>query len=76
MVYLVAKNKNKHGSYAFKTTNGEHIKKIKRSLYSALGDKGIQIVTISRPTTFGEYSPYHFVHSEEEFMKAAKELAE
>lgn len=28
---------------------------------------GIQLVTISRPTAYGEYAPYRFVHSEEEF---------
>lgn len=35
--------------------------------YDALDGSGIQLVTISRPTAYGEYAPYRFVHSEEEF---------
>lgn len=41
--------------------------------YDALNGSGIQLVTISRPTAYGEYAPYRFVHSEEEF--AAQVLA-
>lgn len=31
------------------------------------GYKGVQIVTISRPTAYGEYAPYQFVDTEQEF---------
>ena len=34
----------------------------------------IEIITISRPTAYGEYEPYRFVHSHEEFEKEAKQL--
>ena len=34
----------------------------------------IQIITISRPTADGEYEPYHFVHSYDEFSKQASLL--
>ena len=27
----------------------------------------VQLVTISRPTAYGEYAPYHFVDTEQEF---------
>ncbi len=32
---------------------------------SASGIKGIQLVTISRPTAYGEYAPYTFIENEE-----------
>ncbi len=34
----------------------------------------IEIITISRPTAYGEYEPYRFVSSYEEFEKEAKQL--
>lgn len=34
----------------------------------------IQIVAITRPTAYGEYEPYHFVNSFEEFSKEASLL--
>ena len=29
----------------------------------------MQLVTLSRPTAFGEYAPYHFIDPEEEFER-------
>ncbi|MCM1144659.1 MAG: hypothetical protein NC318_10130 [Blautia sp.] len=34
--------------------------------------KKIQLVTISRPSAYGEYEPYHFVDTEAEFEQAVK----
>lgn len=34
----------------------------------------IKIVAITRPTAYGEYEPYHFVNSFEEFSKEASLL--
>ena len=34
----------------------------------------IQIITISRPTAYGEYEPYYFVKSYDEFSKQASLL--
>ena len=31
-------------------------------------------VTISRPTAYGEYAPYHFVDTEQEFQTLVKGL--
>lgn len=39
----------------------------KRELNNIVGYKGVQLVTISRPTAYGEYAPYHFVDTEQEF---------
>lgn len=36
--------------------------------------KGGQLVTISRPTAYGEYISYHFVDAEQEFQTLVKRL--
>ena len=35
----------------------------------SIGYEKIQLVTISRPSAYGEYEPYRFVSTEEEFEK-------
>ena len=72
--YLVAKERYAHGCIAFKTTQGKHLLELKRELNKAVGYKGVQLVTISRPTAYGEYTPYHFVDIEEEFKVLVKGL--
>lgn len=67
MCYLIAKDKNKHGCYALKTSHGKHLVTLKRTLNEAVAAKGIQLVTLSRPTAYGEYAPYHFVENEKDF---------
>ena len=47
---------------------------LKMELNEAAGYKGVQLVTISRPTAYGEYAPYHFVDTEEEFKVLVKGL--
>ena len=34
----------------------------------------MQLVTLSRPTAFGEYAPYHFIDTEEEFERLVMAL--
>lgn len=41
---------------------------------SASGIKRIQLVTISRPTAYGEYAPYTFIENEEEFEKLVEKM--
>lgn len=36
--------------------------------------KGIQLVTISRPTAYGEYAPYTFIESEKEFEDLVQKM--
>ena len=67
MCYLVAKDPKKRGCYALKTTHGKHLVELKRALNAAVRERGIQLVTISRPTAYGEYAPNTFAKSEEEF---------
>ena len=52
MCYLVAKDRNAHGCFALKTTHGKHLVELKRELNKEVGYKGVQLVTISRPTAF------------------------
>ena len=56
MCYLVAKDRDAHGCFALKTTHGKHLVELKRELNKVVGYKGIQLVTISRPTAYGEYA--------------------
>lgn len=72
MCYLIAKDRESHGCIAFKTTHGKHLVELKRKLNRAVGYKGVQLVTISRPTAYGEYAPYQFVDTEQEFEKTLK----
>ena len=74
MCYIVAKDRDAHGCFAFKTTHGKHLVELKRELNKAVGYKGVQIVTISRPTAYGEYAPYRFVDTEQEFEQKVKVL--
>lgn len=72
-VYLVAKNKHKHGCYALQTDMGKHILDIEKKIQVKASD-GIQLVTVSRPTAYGEYAPYHFIDSEELFVKTVNDM--
>ena len=69
MCYLLAKNIEDVGCLALKTTHGKHLSEFKRKVESRVGYDKIQLVTISRPSAYGEYEPYQFVDSEEEFEK-------
>ena len=69
MCCLIAKNVDQTGCVAFKTTQGEHLIKLKRQIEKKVGYEKIQLVTISRPSAYGEYEPYHFVKTAEEFER-------
>jgi hypothetical protein len=74
MCYLIAKEREAQGCYALKMSHGKHLAEFKKELNLFAGNKGVQLVTISRPTAYGEYAPYHFVDTEEEFEKLVKGL--
>lgn len=73
MCYLIAKRINKSGCIALQTKAGEKMAKFADDVQEKLG-YDIQIITISRPTAYGEYEPYHFVHSNNEFIQKASLL--
>ena len=47
---------------------------LKRRLNKVVGYKGIELITISRPTAYGEYAPYQFVDTEQEFEEIGRDL--
>ena len=73
MCYLSAKRMNKTGCVALQTEPGEEMAKFADEIQERLG-YDIEIITISRPTAYGKYEPYHFVNSYEEFEKEASLL--
>ena len=48
---------------------------MKRRMNQQVAAKGIQLVTISRPTAYGEYAPYTFLDDENEFEKMVQKMA-
>lgn len=74
MCYLVAKNINDVGCVALRTTHGKHLSEFKRLLEQKVGYDKIQLVTISRPSAYGEYEPYHFVETKDEFAQAVEKM--
>ena len=74
MCYLVAKNIESEGCVALRTTHGKHLSEFKRSIERKVGYDKIQLVTISRPSAYGEYEPYHIFDSEQEFECAVEQM--
>ncbi len=74
MCYLIAGNIDDVGCVALRTTHGKHLSEFKRSIEAKVGYEKIQLVTISRPSAYGEYEPYHFVDTEEEFAHAIEAM--
>lgn len=46
----------------------------KRELNDAVGFKGVQIMTISRPEAYMEYAPYQIIEDEQEFIQLVKAM--
>lgn len=67
MCYLIAKKFDETGCIALQTVHGQRLVDFKKHLIQKVGYSDIQLVTISRPSAYGEYEPYHFVDTEEEF---------
>ena len=74
MCYLIAKKFNSIGCLALQTSHGQHLVDLKRKIIDELGTDKIQLVTISRPSAYGEYEPYQFVDTEQEFEQKVKKL--
>ena len=74
MCYLVAKKADDIGSIALQTSHGQHLVDFKKKIIKEIGVENIQLVTISRPSAYGEYEPYRFVDTEQEFEESLKLL--
>ena len=74
MCYLIAKRADGIGSIALQTSHGQHLVDFKKKIIKEIGVENIQLVTISRPSAYGEYEPYRFVDTEQEFEESLKLL--
>lgn len=74
MCYLIAKDVYAVGCVALKTTHGKHLSEFKKKMMDKVGYDRIQLVTISRPSAYGEYEPYNFVETKEEFEKVVSTM--
>ena len=74
MCYLIAKKFNDVGCLALQTNHGQHLADFKKKLITEIGTDKVQLVTISRPSAFGEYEPYSFVDTEQEFEQEVRQL--
>ena len=74
MCYLVANKADGIGSIALQTSHGQHLVDFKKKIIKEIGVENIQLVTISRPSAYGEYEPYRFVDTEQEFEESLKLL--
>jgi hypothetical protein len=74
MCYLVANKADGIGSIALQTSHGQHLVDFKKKIIKEIGVENIQLVTISRPSAYGEYEPYRFVDTEQEFEENLKLL--
>lgn len=70
MCYVIVKDINRQGCIAYKTRLGKGLADLTKELNNLAPRKGIQIVTISRPTAYGEYAPYSFVDDVDSLKKA------
>ena len=74
MCYLIAKKFGDTGCVAFQTEHGQHLVDFETRLLESVGYDKIQLVVLSRPSAYGEYEPYSFVNTEQEFETAVKNM--
>ena len=74
MCYLIAKEFDKKGCIAIKTKHGKALADFTEYLQRQIGNNGVQLVTISRPSAYGEYEPYEIIESKERFQERVLEL--
>ena len=74
MCYLIAKKFNDVGCLALQTNHGQHLVDFTKKLITEIGTDKVQLITISRPSAFGEYEPYSFVDTEQEFEQEVRKL--
>ncbi|MCI8296250.1 MAG: hypothetical protein HFG22_10295 [Lachnospiraceae bacterium] len=74
MCYLIAKKFGDIGCVALQTSHGQHLADFKKRLVRVVGYDRIQLVTISRPSAYGEYEPYRFLETEQEFEEAVRHM--
>ena len=73
--YLIAKKFDDIRCVALQTQHGRHLADFKKKLMDEVGYETVQLITISRPSAYGEYEPYEFVDTEEEFEEKVLKMA-
>jgi hypothetical protein len=74
MAYLVAKKFDETGCIALQVKHGQYLAGFKKKLAKMVGYDCVQLITISQPSAYGEYEPYHFVESEQAFEQAVIQM--
>ena len=74
MCYLIAKEFDRQGCIAVKTRHGKELSNMVDELNKEVSDKGVQLVTISRPSAYGEYELYEIFDNVEDFKDRVKKL--
>ncbi len=74
MCYLIAKEFDKKGCIAVKTRHGKVLADFTEKLQKQIGRNGVQLVTISCPSAYGEYEPYEIMESTEKFQERVLSL--
>ena len=74
MCFLVAKKYNESVCIAMQMQHGKHLSEFKADLLKTVGYDRIQLITISRPSAYGEYEPYRFVDTEAEFKSLVEKM--
>ena len=69
MCYLVAKKFDKKGCIAVKTRHGKALADFTENLQKQIGNNEVQLVTICRPSAYGEYEPYEIMENEVKFRE-------
>lgn len=71
MCYVVVKKRNSLGCCALQTKHGKALVELKKKIPAK---DELQVITISKPSAYGEYAPYTFAHSEEELLAMVSNL--
>lgn len=75
MCYVVAKNADAAGCVAIKMEQGPSVVALKKEMNAKFSGKKIQVMTISRPSAYGEYAPYRIVDATDAFKQKVSRLA-
>lgn len=74
MSYLVAKRYNERGCIAIEVKPSRELAQIISKLGWKYLDEGIEIFTVSDPTVYGEYGPYHYFSDMDKFLEEIEKL--
>ena len=74
MCFLVAKRMNDTGCIALQMEHGKDLSDLKQSIFQKIGYDTIQLVTISRPSAYGEYEPYQFAETPKDFEEKVLQM--